>query len=144
MQHLRSILFVAVLVGACDGLRLLPVASSRRSVVAAAAAAALAPGRAEAVPPTFVAGKQRQGLGQFVKAFNNAVLAGDVAAVQDALKLFDLAVDEETARITIESSKLPVASIASDNLPVIVEMRSGLTSAKVTMRGARLAIELGT
>jgi hypothetical protein len=64
--------------------------------------------------------------------------------VQDALKLFDLAVDEETARITIESSKLPVASIASDNLPVIVEMRSGLTSAKVTMRGARLAIELGT
>lgn len=108
--------------------------TGRRRCIALAAAALARPSPSYATPPTFVSGKQRQGLGQFVKGFNNAVLAGDVAAVQEALKLFDLVVDEETARVAIESSKLPVSAIASNNLPVIVETRSGLTSAKVTMR----------
>ena len=73
-------------------------------------------------------------MGQFVRGFNTAIIAGDVTAVQDALKLFEMDVDAETAQVAIESSKLPVSKIASGNLPVIVETRSGLTSTKVTMR----------
>ena len=108
--------------------------ASRRLVVTAAAAALAGPTISHAVPPTFVSGKQRQGLGQFVKVFNSAITTGDVTAVQEALKLFDIVADEETARVAIESSKLPVSKIAPDNLPVIIETRSGLTSAKVSMR----------
>ena len=114
-----------------------PSIDRRRWVVQStlAAAAALAPlSPSEATPPTFVSGKQRQGLGQFVRGFNTAIIAGDVTAVQDALKLFEMDVDAETAQVAIESSKLPVSKIASGNLPVIVETRSGLTSTKVTMR----------
>ena len=111
MARLRwsLISLVAALLGSTSGLRA-PLSAARRRCVALAAAAALAPPcPSGATPPTFIAGKQRQGLGQFVKGFNNAVLAGDVAGVQQALKLFDLTVDEETARIAIESSKLPVS-----------------------------------
>ena len=132
MKNLLRSSLLAILLGAADSLRV-PTICCRRSF-ALAAAAALAPSPSFATPPTFKAGKQRQGLGQFAKKFNTAVIAGDVEEVQKALKLFDMAVDEETAQIAIASSKLPVSSIESSNLPVIVEARSGLTSAKLTMR----------
>ena len=131
VSHFRcSFIALIAFLGMATGLRI-PASTGRRNCVALAAAAVLAPPKpSHATPPTFVAGKQRQGLGQFIKGFNNAVVAGDVSAVQDALKLFDLIVDEETARVAIESSKLPVSKIASGNLPVIVETTSGLLSAK--------------
>ena len=126
MRREHRLLLLSLVLGAADGLRVRPVS---RRVVSLAAAAALSPGRSYATPPTFVSGKQRQGLGQFVKGFNNAVISGDVAAVQEAAKLFDLVIDEETATIAIKTAGSP-----DGNLPVIVETRTGLTSTKVTVR----------
>ena len=136
MSRFRLIALVVALFGSTTGLRVPPtVRVDRRGGIALAAAAALAPPRpSAATPPSFVSGKQRQGTGQFVKAFNRAIIAEDVEGVQQALKLFDLTVDEETAKVAIAASKLPVSKIASNNLPVITESRSGLASTKVTMR----------
>lgn len=123
----RSLVVLALVASGADALR--TVSSNRRQAVAAAAAAALTPAVVLAVPPTFVSGKQRQGLGVFTKKFDRAVVAGDVGAVRDALALFDLNVDEDAAKAAITPS-----GGAAGHQPVIVSTTTGLASTKVTMR----------
>lgn len=75
-----------------------------------------------AATSTFVPGRNRQGLGTFVKNLDTAIQAGDQAGIEAGLKMFGL------------DDAVEVKSSGAAEQPVVVSTRTGLASTKVTMR----------